>query len=209
MTRTEKRELVFITTNTGKRSSVSQMARDFGITITEPLTPIELVELQHDSVKVIARHKARSAVHHIHDPFMVHDGGCFCCALNGFPGTNTRQELEKIGLKGILRLLEGEDRRAVMQNAVAYYSHAMWLRGRAPEVFYDEVPGTMLFVPQGIVDVTHPWSTLFQVFVPDGLTEPFAGLGLGEMQAWRESRGEPSSYTQLFQWLTQVYWSTA
>ena len=49
------------------------------------------------------------------------DSGIFIEALNGFPSANAKFVFEKIGLKGILKLMEEKtNRKAYMQTAICY-----------------------------------------------------------------------------------------
>jgi XTP/dITP diphosphohydrolase len=44
-------------------------------------------------------------------PVLVTDTGSFIDALNGFPGANTKFTLNRIGNKGLIKLLEGFENR--------------------------------------------------------------------------------------------------
>lgn len=84
-------------------------------------TFLEIPEFRDNDVGVIAEEKARYAWNVLHCPLIVDDTGFFVTALNGFPGPYAAYVLETIGMRGILRLMEGaKDRSAYFETAIAY-----------------------------------------------------------------------------------------
>ena len=78
------------------------------------------VEIQADDQAEIAAYSLKQ----IRDdgrPIVVEDAGIFIDRYGGFPGPYSEYALRKIGLPGILRLMEGvEDRGASFRSVVAY-----------------------------------------------------------------------------------------
>ncbi len=82
---------------------------------------IEYKELRSDDPEEIARDAVKKLADEIKKPIIVEDSGLFIKALNDFPGTCSAYIHKRIGLKGILRLMENiEDRSCIYKSAVAY-----------------------------------------------------------------------------------------
>lgn len=86
------------------------------------LCNIDIPEIKSDDIVEIAKDKAKKSFDHISHPVIVTDGGIFIDALRGFPGPNSKQAALCLGPEGILKLLEGEERRtAVRRNCLVYF----------------------------------------------------------------------------------------
>ena len=78
-------------------------------------------ELRSDEPEEIAKDSAKMLANELRIPVVVEDSGLFIEALNGFPGTCSAYIHKRIGLQGILRLMDGiKDRTAYYKSAVAY-----------------------------------------------------------------------------------------
>ncbi len=76
---------------------------------------------------------------------MIEDAGLFVEALQGFPGVYSAYVQRTIGNAGILRLMEGMDKRdAYFKSVVAYVEP-----GREPIMFDGEVHGQIGFEERG------------------------------------------------------------
>jgi XTP/dITP diphosphohydrolase len=79
-------------------------------------------EIRSDSLEEIATQAVEAAYSQIKKPVIVEDAGLFIDALNGFPGTYSGWVEKKIGFAGILKLMDGIDKRSAQFRAViAYY----------------------------------------------------------------------------------------
>jgi len=79
-------------------------------------------EIRSESIEEIASESVESAYKELGKPVFVEDTGLFVDALNGFPGTYSAWVQKKLGCKGILKLLEGvEKRSARFEACVAYH----------------------------------------------------------------------------------------
>lgn len=88
---------------------------------------VELEFLEADKVEIQADDQAEIAAYSLKQirddgrPIVVEDAGIFIDRYGGFPGPYSEYALRKIGLPGILRLMEGvEDRGASFRSVVAY-----------------------------------------------------------------------------------------
>ncbi|MBI2650806.1 RdgB/HAM1 family non-canonical purine NTP pyrophosphatase [Candidatus Woesearchaeota archaeon] len=78
-------------------------------------------ELRSDNPEEIAKHSAEMLANKLKKPVVVEDSGLFIQALNDFPGTCSAYIHKRIGLEGIIKLMEGvKDRQCTYKSAVAY-----------------------------------------------------------------------------------------
>ena len=115
------RKIVFVTGNANKVTEMQKIL-DFsnkGIKLEQVVDDID--EIQSDDVEKIVLNKARQSYVKYRMPLFCEDTGVFIEALNGFPAANAKFVFEKIGLKGILKLMDGkENRNAYVQTAICY-----------------------------------------------------------------------------------------
>ena len=110
-----------ITFVTGNQNKVKEFKQ-----ILEPEIKVEqldynYLEMRSDSPEEIAKLAAKQMAEKFQKPVVVEDSGLFITALKDFPGTSSAYIHKRIGLKGILKLMEGaEDRTALYKSAVAF-----------------------------------------------------------------------------------------
>lgn len=115
------------------------------------------VEIRSDSIEEISKDAVSHAYDQLKKPVFVEDTGLFIDSLNGFPGTYSAWALKKIGVDGILRLLEGKERKASFQTVIAYHDgekiHSF--HGRCDGQISTEIKGDSgfgydpIFIPAG------------------------------------------------------------
>ena len=100
---------------------------------------MEYRELRSDAPEEIAKESAKRLAEELKIPVVVEDSGLFIKALSDFPGTCSSYIHKRIGLNGILRLMEGiEDRTCYYRSAVAYCEP-----GKSPISFFGEEKGSI------------------------------------------------------------------
>jgi XTP/dITP diphosphohydrolase len=111
-------QINLITSNLGKvREFKIILGKDIEVNHIEK----EYRELRSDDPEEIAKESAKRLAEEMQKPVVVEDSGLFIKALNDFPGTCSKYIHKRIGLKGILKLLENiEDRTCTYKSAVAY-----------------------------------------------------------------------------------------
>jgi XTP/dITP diphosphohydrolase len=114
------KKLLFATSNLHKVREAQEILNKYQITIDH--YPINLPELQDDSLKEIAKFAASEIDPEIKDPIIVEDTGLFIEALNGFPGPYSAFVFRTIGNEGILRLMQN------ITNRKAYFMTIIVLR---------------------------------------------------------------------------------
>lgn len=104
-------ELLFATNNLGKLREATLVLRKFGVALRA--AAVSKIEIQSTSLREIATYAARTAYRAAGRPIVVEDSGLFIDALKGFPGPYSSYVYSTIGLRGVLKLMDGiEDRRA-------------------------------------------------------------------------------------------------
>ena len=128
----------------------------------------EYRELRSDNPEEIAKESAKRLANELKKPVVVEDSGLFIKAFNDFPGTCSSYIHKRIGLKGILRLMENiEDRTCYYKSAVAYCEP-----GREPVSFLGEEKGTIAKEEKGNNGFGHD-----SIFIPENSNKTY-----GEMQ---------------------------
>jgi XTP/dITP diphosphohydrolase len=155
--------ITFASTNQNKFLEVQSILSTRNISVD--FSQIHLVEIQSDSLKEIAREKAKTAFAKVGRQVIVEDDGLFIDSLGGFPGQCSSFVFRTIGNDGILKLLAGSAKRsAYFRSLIAFYN------------------GITLSISDGRVDgrisdrVTEGGWGYDPIFVPDGTDLTFAEL---------------------------------
>jgi len=113
------RVIYLVSTNVNKYLEAREVVASFGLSLA--FLKDDVPELQSEDVAEIAAEGARWAAEKWDLPVLVEDTGLFIEAIGGFPGPYASYVLKTIGLRGVLRLLEGvEDRRAFFKTGLAF-----------------------------------------------------------------------------------------
>ena len=158
-------KLTFVTGNKGKVHEAATALAPLG----HDVVPADLhpVEIQAETLEEVARAKCEVLVGRLEPPFFVDDGGLFVEALNGFPGVFSAHALRKIGVPGILKLMEGvADRRAHFAAVVGLWD------GERVRTFSGRCDGRLATAPRSD---GHGFG-FDPVFVPDGFDRTFGEL---------------------------------
>jgi len=156
---------------TGNRHKIEELNRILrGCGYRAEPAPVYKVELQLDDLAAIAAHAAAHAYAVSSVPVLVEDAGLFVDALGGFPGPYSSYVYRTIGVKGLLRLMEGAaSRRAVFRSALAYAGP--W----GVALFVGETRGRIIEEPRGVGGFGFD-----PVFAPDGVEKTFAEMSIEE-----------------------------
>ena len=114
----KKNIINFATSNKGKVKEFRQILEpEIKVNHIKLLYP----EMRSDEPEEIARQSAEMLANELKKTVVVEDSGLFIKSLNDFPGTCSSYIHKKIGLNGILKLMEGvKDRECTYKSAVAY-----------------------------------------------------------------------------------------
>ncbi len=173
-------EIYLATKNKGKYETLK---KDFDMLPFDLLLfETEIKEPRESDVSLIAANKAIEAFNILNEPVIAIDGGIYLSAYDNFPGSFTKYILEQINLDGILKLLEGKERKAYFKDAIAYMDR------------YYSKPIVCEYILQGEIssfvskeEKYNMWSELAKVFVPDYENKPLSEIPYNEMMNLKEN----------------------
>lgn len=154
----------FVTSNRNKVKELKE--------ILEPAVKVNHIEMAYpemrsDKSEEIAKMSAEMLATKLKKPVVVEDSGIFIRALNDFPGTCSAYIHKRIGLKGILKLMEGiSDRDCVYRSAVACCEP-----GKKPVSFLGEEKGAIAENVRGNFGFGHD-----PVFIPEGSDKTYGEI---------------------------------
>ncbi len=155
--------LRFVTRNRHKLREASSILSQYGISVVME-DSVSKVEIQSDSLEEIVTYALRL---NCIDWLVVEDDGLFVDSLNGFPGPYSEYVYRTIGLRGLLRLLQGlEDRSAYFKSVVG-----LCINGEV-KLFTGVVKGRLSEEPRGSGGFGYD-----PVFIPEGYGLTFAEMG--------------------------------
>ena len=128
---------------------------------------ISYPELRSDAPEEIARQSAEMLSNKLKKDVVVEDSGLFIKALNDFPGTCSAYIHKRIGLQGVIKLMEGiKDRECTYKSAVAYCEP-----GKKPISFLGEEEGTIAESIMGNYGFGHD-----PIFIPEGSNKTYGEI---------------------------------
>jgi XTP/dITP diphosphohydrolase len=155
-------KLYLATGNPHKIEEVTTILAPFGIDI-EMAPDCEKIEPKEWPIEKVAAENAKRLAHISGLPTIVDDSGCFFGAYKTFPGALSNWSFENLGYKGLLKLLEGESRKAVFKCAAA-----LCFPGEEPHIFFGEMNGSILEKPVDAPTTAFPYE---RIFVIDGFNK--------------------------------------
>ena len=168
----EKLKIYFVTHNKGKVREFKEIVKDEDIEIEH--IDMEYAELRSDNPEEISKEAVKKLAEKLKKAVVVEDSGLFIKALRDFPGTSSAYIHKRIGLDGILKLMDGvEDRAALYKSAVGYCEP-----GKRPVSFLGSENGTIATEVRGSFGFGHD-----QIFIPEGFDQTY-----GEMENASEAK---------------------
>ena len=161
-----KHEIYYATSNSGKFDEAQSCIKKYAPFIELKQLEIEIEEIQSLDQKAIAIDKAKKAYDLLNKPLLVDDGGIFLDAYNQFPGTLTKFVYQGIGLEGILKLIE-------KNNKAAFILTLAYTDGKIIEVFEGRCDGTIV-TPKNFD--THSRLPYGAIFKPNGCNKTYAEM---------------------------------
>ncbi len=136
-------ELKVVTSNPDKWLEISEILGGVGVRCR--WVRMSLPEIQSDDLREIAEFSAAEAHKRLGGGVIVEDAGLFIEALTGFPGPYSSYVYKTLGLRGILKLLDGEENRGAVFRSVV----CMVTEGGEKIVAEGEVKGVITREPRG------------------------------------------------------------
>jgi len=186
----------FVTTNKGKVHSVSSTLSEFDIRVLHE--SLEIPELKYESFEEITIHKALFAWERIRKPLIVMDAGLCIPSLNDFPGPYSKYVLNKIGVEGIIKLVEDKDRCCYFKNVLGYMDSKL----KEPKLFSFKIEGTIAEEPRGEMK-EYSWSKYSLIFIPKGLNKTLGEMTREEYEEWRARINKRSYLIEFGEWFSK------
>lgn len=159
-------EVIFVTHNKGKIASAKKQLKNVNFKIFE----YELEEPRSDDIKYISKYKVEEAYKIVKKPCISLDCGFWIDELNGFPRAFVNFSLKTIGIKGILKLMEGKkNRKCRFTECLSYYD------GQELHQFMGKHDGNLSTEILG-EDTDKKWSELWYIFKPIGYDKTLAQM---------------------------------
>ncbi len=158
------RRLQVITTNDGKFAEFSQALS----AAVQELTRLDMPypEVQADSLEEVVRFGMEWLSSRLEGSFVIDDSGLFIDSLGGFPGVYSSYAFRTLGMRGILKLLQGVPGRGATFKTVLGLYH----NGTAA-LFQGECRGRISTSPEGDGGFGYD-----PVFIPVGEERSFAEM---------------------------------
>ena len=160
----KKLTINFVTSNLGKVKEFRQ--------ILEPEIKVNHILLSYPEIRSedsgeIARQSAKELAEKFKKAVVVEDSGLFIESLNNFPGTYSATIHKKIGMDGILKLMEGiKNRKCTYKSAVAYCEF-----GKKPVSFLGTEEGKIAESIRGNFGFGHD-----PIFIPEGSDKTYGEI---------------------------------
>lgn len=184
-----KKQIVFVTSNSGKVKSAQRDLKDVEVIQYEA----ELIEPRSDNIKEISKVKALQAFKIVKKPCIAVDAGFFIEELNGFPRAYVNHALETIGIEGILKLMEEKNnRKCSFKECLVYYD------GDNMEFFEAETKGILSRKIRGTENKEN-WSKLSYVFEIKELGKTIAELDDNEREEYL-GKEDQSCFKKFVKW---------
>lgn len=159
-------KIIFVTSNQGKVKSAQKYFDDLELDYYK----YDLIEPRSESLEEIAEYKVLQAYEQLKTPCIAVDAGFYIEPLNNWPSSFVNFNLEKLGIEGILKLLEKtEDRKAYFKECLAYYD------GKDIKFFYGVSKGTVAR-SASVKNCPEQWSVLWKIFVPLNSTKTMSDM---------------------------------
>lgn len=183
------KRIVFVTSNDGKLASAKRLLKSTEV-VRES---VDFIEPRSDDIKEIAYQKVLQAHKLLGAPCIAEDSAFIVEALNGFPGTYVNHFLTTIGIKGLLKLMDGvANRNCMFLSCLAYYD------GEELRYFESESHGQLTMEVRGD-DSKEKWSDLWNVFVPEGFDIAFSEFTDADFEIYYRTKSI-SSFEKFAKW---------
>jgi non-canonical purine NTP pyrophosphatase (RdgB/HAM1 family) len=150
-------EIYFVTGNEGKFLEVKYYIEKYEPNWTVKRFDADLFEHQTTDQKQVAIDKAKQAWQLLRKPVLVDDSAMYFDRYNNFPGVMTKFVFGGLGLEGILKLVEG-DNRATFLLYLAYVDS-----DGEPHLFEGICKGKIVPPTENLAHPMLPWDDIFVV----------------------------------------------
>ena len=166
-------KITFVTTNKHKFAEVQDILKDFPIDL-EWLN-MKYDEDHEDGIELTAKKAAKKLADELNKPIILEDTGLFFEAYPNFPGSAPKFVFNTLGYKGLLKLLDGENRNAYFQTVAAYCEP-----GKEPIIFDGIMKGRFA---EKILNEDKDAMPYDRFFIPEGHSKTISDMTLMEKSA--------------------------
>ncbi len=159
-------KIYFVTGNKGKFSEIKDILAKYDVEAEH--IDKDKPEIDSEDLKEIATYAAKKLAKELGKTVVIEDTGLYFKAFNNFPGTRPKFVYKGIGLKGILKLLEGENREAYFMTIAAIG----WPDGKV-KLFEGKTEGR---IAEEIKGKSHEQLPYDSIFIPEGYDKVFAEI---------------------------------
>ena len=184
----------FSTKNKNKYNEAARVAAAHGIELMH--LSLEKYEIQADDLAMIATVAAEQALRESRGSMVVaEDAGFFVDALNGFPGPYSSYAYRKLGIDGILKLLQKVDKRG------AYFASAVACCNQGQTFCFEgTVKGNVSIKPRGKQGFGFD-----PIFIPDqGEGRTFAEMDIDEKNRYSH---RALAFSKFCEWAKSNLWT--
>lgn len=160
-----KKTIYYATGNDGKFKQVKHLIENQNKNLQIEQFIGDIPEIQTTDQKAIAISKALQAWELVKKPLLVDDSGLYFTQYNNFPGTLTKFIYQGIGRKGILKLVEDDNRAFFLVYLVYIFDDNKF------EIFEGKVNGT---IKPATEEPSHPQLPMNNIFYPEGSGKSYA-----------------------------------
>ncbi len=161
-------EILIVTSNRNKAREFLQGLEGIRGVRVEAM---EYPELRSDDPREIVALASKMLAEKLNKAVVVEDSGLFITALKGFPGTCTKYVFERIGNKGLLKLMKGKrNRQCFYVSAIGYCEP-----GKKPATFMGREEGRIAQKERG----AKGWGQ-DPIFIPKGKRKTYGETRTGE-----------------------------
>lgn len=192
------KKIIFVTSNEMKVRHANTALERFGYTFVSQ--KLDIIEPREEDPEKVVIEKAIQAIKRLNKPLVVEDSGIFIEALNGFPKAFIRFVESTIGVKSILKMMEGvKNRKAEFRQSLAYIEPGM----KEPKVF-SYVDGGYTLADRVWVPKYGDTGEFDKILIPPGETQPLC-IFTKEWRARRDVKANQKTihYRQLAHWLEE------
>ena len=163
-------KLVFATKNEHKLLEAKEILEKYGIKVFKPAKKFKKIEIQSEKLEDIVRYAVERLFEQGLCNFFIEDAGLFIDALKNFPGPYSNYVYKTIGLKGILKLMDGVENRSAFFKSVVGLCY-----NGSIKIFEGIVRGYITYEVRG-----EGGFGFDPIFIPMGYNKTFAEMTLSE-----------------------------
>lgn len=156
----------FITTNKHKFEEVSDILKDYSVELEH--LPMEYDENHDFSMEDIAKTAAKKLADELGKAIILEDTGLFFEAYDNFPGALPKFVFNTLGYKGIMKVLDGESRKAYFKTVAAYCEP-----GKEPVIFEGVMEGE---ITSEVFDEDKDTMPYDRIFIPIGYDKTISSM---------------------------------